>query len=663
MQLEQTVAANQALGSDDDESDSDEEDDDDDEDDNDNNDNNDVNKVTPVAAKTTAATIDEIAATRPLPVIPAKKRESRSKTRSTATASTSDIGSRSRGNSSGLLALDSALAMLDEAYNETDVLLQKSSSPSTPSTEKKEVILAIRLADSSFQTLLRFSLQSTVDEALAQVRQSLIRVGQIDEKDSKSYALFRVQGPNERRLEPPSGTLAKFDLVNRDVLIYQVSSALKKAASDDHAVLLIGADAGRPLLMSEIDQRVSGLPRKLNRPRRRLHCQASYFRAADKRRYSLLLLFNDVLVLCRPKSSVSRLVDRVRAAVDTRASREDTSGAAASPVLSPLIKTSRHGASYHAGAAVPAASDDGFEYVMSFELQFLHIREQASCTEGLTHAFAVFGTSRFDHPPTTAARASSPRLGVDDDSLLDQLPVVALQFSTSAERIDFLGELRQVIRSNRTSFDVDGDFGEPNEASTSSRRSVFTSLKRQPHPATTTAAAPAAAAPKPLTKSPTRSPPSSPRNDAAAVGASSSSPPHSPRADVSAEQGGTGSLRKRAMAQSPRPMFANKPEPSEADVRSHVKQLLVTVKSVRTAAAASEQSADARSLLKVQLSEYDDMCARLDVSVATPYRALYTALHEFARCVDEQESEAVAAQRFHEIVEKARVLMNTPMTK
>jgi hypothetical protein len=613
--------------------------------------------ATSATAPKAVAAIDEIAASRPLPVIPTKKRESRSKTRSTATASTADssaVSSRARGNSSGLLALDSALAMLDEAYNETDVLLQKSSSPSSaPSTEKKEVILAIRLADSSFQTLLRFSLQSTVDEALAQVRQSLIRVGQIDEKDTRSFALFRVQGPNERRLEPTSSTLGKFGLVNRDVLIYQISSALPVARDDDHAVLLIGADAGRPLAMSEIDQRVQGLPRKLNRPRRRLHCQASYFRAADKRRYSLLLLFNDVLVLCRPKSSVSRLVDRVRAAVDTRASRED-SASTASPALSPLIKTSRHGASYHAGAAAPA-SDDGFEYVMSFELQFLHIREHASCTEGLTHAFAVFGTSRFDHPPTTAAaQPSSPRLDVEDDSQLDQLPVVALQFSTSAERIDFLGELRQVIRANRTSFDVDGDFGEPNEASTSSRRSVFTSLKRQPAvPAATTAAKPAAP-----TKSPTRSPPASPRNDAAAA-----SPPHSPRPDVSAEQGGSGSLRKRAVAQSPRPAFANKPEPSEADVRSHVKQLLVSVKAVRTASAASEACADARSLLRVQLSEYDDMCARLDVSVAPPYRALYTALHEFARCVDEEEPEAAAGQRFHEIVEKARLLMNTAMIK
>lgn len=554
--------------------------------------------------------------------------------------------------------------MLDEAYNETDVLLQKSLSPSTRSEEKTEVILAIRLADSSFQTLLRFSLQSTVDAALAQVRQSLIRVGQIDEKDTMSYALFRVQGPNERRLEPPTSTLATFGLVNRDVLIYQVRSALEQA--DSVSLLLIGADAGRPLAMNELDQRVQGLPRKLHRPRRQLHCQASFFRAADKRRYSLLLLFNDLLVLCKPKSSVSRLVDRVRTAIDTRVSREDNLAAAAtSPVL---VKTSRHGASYH-GAASPTVADDGFEYVMSFELQFLHIREQAACTAGLPHAFAVFGTSRFDHPPTTAARPTSPRLGVDDDAQLDQLPGVALQFSTSAERIDFLAELRKVIRTYRTSFDVDGDFGEPNELSTSSRRSVFTSLKRQPQTSATSAAAAAApsvtkAAPATATatnaapKSPARSPPASPRTAEAAA----TSPPLSPRlpSDVSAEQGGSGSLRKRAVAQSPRPVFANKPEPSESEVRSHVKQLLVSAKAVRTAAVSSGEES---GLLKVQLSEYDDMCARLDVSIATPYRALYSALHEFVRCVDEQAPDAVAVERFHDIVEKARTLMNTPVVK
>lgn len=549
--------------------------------------------------------------------------------------------------------------MLDEAYNETDVLLQKSLSPSTRSDEKTEVILAIRLADSSFQTLLRFSLQSTVDAALAQVRQSLIRVGQIDEKDTMPYALFRVQGPNERRLEPPSSTLAKFDLVNRDVLIYQVRSALEQA--DSVAVLLIGADAGRPLAMSELDQRVQGLPRKLHRPRRQLHCQASFFRAADKRRYSLLLLFNDVLVLCKPKSSVSRLVDRVRTAIDTRVSREDNLAAAAtSPVL---VKTSRHGASYHGAASPTAAADDGFEYVMSFELQFLHIREQAACTAGLSHAFAVFGTSRFDHPPTTAARPTSPRLGVDDDAQLDQLPGVALQFSTSAERIDFLAELRKVIRAYRTSFDVDGDFGDPNELSTSARRSVFTSLKRQPQSAAAPVAKPAPAATTPAAsaapKSPARSPPASPRTADAAA----SSPPLSPRAaDVSAEQGGSGSLRKRAVAQSPRPVFANKPEPSESEVRSHVKQLLVSAKAVRTATAATSTGEES-GLLKVQLSEYDDMCARLDVSIATPYRALYSALHEFVRCVDEHEPEAVAGERFHDIVEKARTLMNTTIVK
>lgn len=510
--------------------------------------------------------------------------------------------------------------MIDEAYGETDVLLQKSSATSTPSDERRDVILAVRLADSSFQTLLRFSLQATVAEALAQVRKSLVRVGQIAERDATQYALFRLQAPNERRLEPADAPLSKFELVNRDVVIYKAHDAL---AQREPTLLLIGADVGRVMTMADVDQRVHGLPRRLLRPKRQLCCQASFVRPADRKRASLLLLFNDLLVVAKPKSSVARLVDRVRAAVDVRGSHDDST-TPKSPVLSPVVKTTRKGASYHHSVAAAAAplADDEYDYVTSFELQFLHIREQASCTEGLPHSFAVFGTSRFDNPPTTPARSDA----ATDDALLEQLPHMALQFANSSERIDFLAELRKVIRVNRARFDGDGDFGEPNGA-TSPRRSVF--ARRAP------AAAPA--------KQPT----------AAAV---EKSPPRSVSPDPGAA-GANSSLRRRAVAHSPAPNFAPKPPATEAEARALVKPVLVAAKVLRTAVNSGyvEELAQLRSLV----TELDDMCARLDAAVAPPYRVVCDAVLDFQRIVESGSDEAAWTVSFHSIVEKARALLTT----
>jgi len=593
-----TVAANQAL-----------DDDEDDDDDDDDGSSCSSSASSSSSSSSSSPSTAHVAAAAPTPV-------------AAATASSSTGQRRSRADTSGLLALDAALSMIDEAYGETDVLLQKSSATSTPSDERRDVILAVRLADSSFQTLLRFSLQATVTEALAQVQRSLVRVGQIAERDPTRYALFRLQAPNERRLEPPDAPLSKFELVNRDVVIYKAHDAL---AQREPTLVLIGADVGRVMTINDVDQRVHGLPRRLLRPKRQLCCQASFVRPADRKRASLLLLFNDLLVVAKPKSSVARLVDRVRAAVDVRGSHDDST-TPKSPVLAPVVKTTRKGASYHHSAVAAPLADDEYDYVASFELQFLHIREQAACTDGLPHSFAIFGTSRFDNPPTTPAR-SDASVAATDDAMLEQLPHMALQFANSSERIDFLAELRKVIRVNRARFDGDGDFGEPNGA-TSPRRSVFARRAAPP-------AASSARQQPPVEKSPPRA--VSPDQQSAAANSS---------------------LRRRAVAHSPAPNFAPKPPATEADARALVKPVLVAAKVLRTAVNSGyvEELAQLRSLV----AELDDMCARLDAAVAPPYRVVCDAVLEFQRIAESGSDEAAWIAAFHSIVEKARALLSTP---
>jgi hypothetical protein len=557
----------------------------------------------------------ERASRRPQPSLPVKKP---TRTR------------RSRADSPGVRAIDAALSMLDEPLNDTDVL---SSALPLPE-QKRDVVLAVRLADSSFQTLLRFNVQATVAEALVQVRASLIRVGQLDEADGTVYALWRTQSSNDRRLEPQSAPLSTFGFVNRDVVTYK---AFEPPTLRQHELVLIGADVGRAMTMADVDHRVHGLPRRLLRPKRQLLCQATFVRPADRKRSSLLLLFSDLLLVAKPKSSVARLVDRVRAVVDSRSSVHDDNVAAASPKSPVLAPSARKGASYHSALSGSGSGDDDFfEYVASFELQFLHIREQASCTEDLPHSFAVFGTSRFDNPPTTASAGGGGGCG-GNDPLLEQLPFLALQFSNSSERIGFLAELRKAIRVNRLHVDVDGDFGEPT-AALSPRRSVF--ARR---------AAPAPTSPETSQRRPKSPEPVSVAPEVSGGGSSSSSVGN-----------GGGSLRRRAVAQSPVPTFANKPPITDVrDVLPLIKQVLVAVKGVRTTWGPTSPATDERSLLRVQLCELDDMCARLDPTLAPPVRHVHDAVSDFLRAADDANTtEPQITAKFHAVVEKAKSAIN-----
>jgi hypothetical protein len=114
------------------------------------------------------------------------------------------------------------------------------------------------------------------------------------------------------------------------------------------------------------------------------------------------------------------------------------------------------------------------------------------------------------------------------------------------------------------------------------------------------------------------------------------------------------------VAQSPVPTFANKPPITDVrDVLPLIKQVLVAVKGVRTTWGPTSPATDERSLLRVQLCELDDMCARLDPTLAPPVRHVHDAVSDFLRAADDANTtEPQITAKFHAVVEKAKSAIN-----